>query len=400
MAVQVKGKRETRALTGNEAFAHAMRQIDPDTVCAYPITPATEIVQIFSQFVADGIVHTEYVPVESEHSAMSASIGSAAAGARAMTGTSSQGLALMWEMLYIAAGLRLPIVMGVVNRSLSSPINIHCDHSDTMGARDTGWVQLFSENSQEAYDNLIQCVRIAEHTKIRLPAMATLDGFIISHALEPVDMLTDDEVKEFVGEPKPEYSVLDFDHPITAGALDLFDYYFEHKRSEIEPVFSVPEVVKEIGKEYGDLTGRSFDIFEKYRVDDAEVVAIALGSTAGTAKVAVDESREHGIAAGLIKVRMYRPFPYREIADVLQDKKVVCVMDRSDGMAGFGGQVFGDVRSALYDRDKRPVVTNVVYGLGGRDIKVGEIVKIYEDMRAIADGKREPVAVSYVGVRE
>ncbi|HUV05950.1 MAG TPA: pyruvate ferredoxin oxidoreductase [Armatimonadota bacterium] len=393
--------KERIALTGNEAAAMAMKQINPDVCAAYPITPATEIMQIFASYVADGLVDTELVTVESEHSAMSATIGAAAAGARAMTATSSQGLALMWEMLYIAAGLRLPIVMPMVNRALSAPINIHCDHSDSMGARDSGWIQIFSENAQETYDNTIQAVRIAEHPDLLLPAMVTLDGFIISHAMEPVDVYETEQVWKFIGPYKPRYSLLDVDHPITVGAIDLTDYYFEHKRSEVEPMLYAHRVIEEVGVDFERRFGRRYGLFEEYKMEDAEVAAVVLGSTAGTAKVVVDELREKGVKAGMVKIRVFRPFPYKQIADALSKVAVVAVLDRSEGMAGFGGPVFGEVRSALYDLEKRPVVIDYVYGLGGRDITLGHISSVYDEALAISrDGKRPSSLVSYLGVRE
>ena len=295
------------ARTGNEAMAEAMRQINPDVVAAYPITPATEVVQIFAGYVADGLVSTEFVPVESEHSAMSACIGSAAAGGRTMTGTSSQGLALMAEMLFIAAGLRLPIVMADVNRALSSPINIHCDHSDTMMVRDAGWIQIFSENCQEAYDNMLQAVRIAE--KAKLPTMVTTDGFIISHGMERLEILPDADAKKFVGEYKPDNYLLNLEKPITVGALDLTDYYFEHKRQQIEAIKAAKQIILDVAKEFATKFGRSYGFFEEYQMSDAEFVLIALGSTAGTTKVVVDGLRKKGVKAGLIKPRVFRPFP-------------------------------------------------------------------------------------------
>jgi len=387
------------ALTGNEAVAHAMRQINPDVVAAYPITPQTEIVQIYSSYVADGLVDTEYVAVESEHSAMSASIGASAAGARAMTATSSQGLALMWEMLYIAAGLRLPIVMPVTNRALSAPINIHCDHSDTMGARDAGWIHLFSENSQEAYDNTIQAIRIAEHPDVLLPVMVTMDGFIISHAMEVVEVEDDKRVGEFVGTYRPERYLLDVDHPITMGGLDFTDYYFEHRRSLAEPIFTANKRVLEVAAEFEREFGRRYGLFEEYRMDDAEYATIILGSTAGTAKVAIDDLRQAGVKAGMIKVRVFRPFPYEEIADAISECRTVAVLDRSDGLSARGGPVFGEVRNAICDRAKKPITVNYVYGLGGRDINVEMITSVYRDLQEIAaTGKR--ALVTYLGVRE
>lgn len=390
---------EKRALTGNEAVAYAMRQINPDVVAAYPITPATEIVQIFSTYVAEGLVNTEFVAVESEHSAMSATIGAAAAGARSMTGTSSQGLALMWEMLYITAGLRLPIVMPVVNRALSSPINIHGDHSDTMGARDAGWLHIFSENSQEAYDNVIQAIRICEHPDVLLPAMVTMDGFIISHAMEVVEVESDERVSKFIGTYKPERYLLDVDHPFTLGGLDFTDYYFEHRRSLAEPMFHANEHILSVAADFEREFGRKYGLFEEYRMDDAEYAIVVLGSTAGTARVAIDELRAQGVKAGMIKVRVFRPFPYEELADAIAGCKVVAVLDRSDGLAGRGGPVFGEVRNAICDRECKPVTVNYVYGLGGRDINVSMIKSVYKDMEQICStGMR--TLVTYLGVRE
>src|SRR3989339_1369655 len=334
------------AKTGNEAMAEAMRQIAPDVVAAYPITPATEIVQIFSQFVADGVVPTEFIAVESEHSAMSACIGSSAAGARTMTGTSSQGLALMWEMLYIAAGLRLPIVMAVVNRALSSPINIHGDQSDTMGARDAGWIQIYSENSQEAYDNMIQGMKIAEQAK--LPTMVTTDGFIISHCMEVVETMPDDMVKKFVGEYKPERALLDVKKPYTLGAIDLQDYYFEHRWQLAQAMRDSKQIILDVAKDFANTFGRSYDLFEKYKMDDAEVALVIIGSAAGTAKVVIDALRAKGVKAGLIKIRVFRPFPAKELAQDLAKVKAIAIMDRSDACAGSYAPLYNEVTASLY----------------------------------------------------
>jgi len=385
-------KRVTK--TGNEAMAEAMRQINPDVVAAYPITPATEIVQIFSSFVADGIVDTEFVAVESEHSAMSACIGACAAGARTMTATSSQGLALMWEMLYIASGLRLPIVLAEVNRSLSSPINIHCDHSDTMGARDSGWIQIYCENAQESYDSLIQAVRIAEESL--LPTMVSNDGFIISHGMESMKLLEDEEVKEFIGEYKPKYHLLNIDTPITMGAIDFTDYYFEHKRQTIEAMRNAKEIIAKVGREFGAKFGRSYGFFEGYKLDDAEIAIVVLGSTAGTSKVIVNELRQKGIKAGLLKLRVFRPFPAQEIAQVLSHIHCLAVMDRCDSLNGQGGPVFTEIRSALYDLEPKTKIINYIYGLGGRDVNLDQIRSVYEDLTT---GKTDEL-VRYLGVRE
>ncbi|PIV64099.1 MAG: pyruvate ferredoxin oxidoreductase [bacterium (Candidatus Ratteibacteria) CG01_land_8_20_14_3_00_40_19] len=384
--------------TANEAFAEAMRQINPDVVAAYPITPATEIVQIFSQFVADGKVDTEFVPVESEHSAMSAVIGASLAGARAMTATSSQGLALMWEVLNIASGLRLPIIMPMVNRSLSAPINIHCDHSDSMGARDTGWIQIFSESVQESYDNLLQAVRIAE--EMFLPVMVTTDGFILSHCLELIESLSDKEVKEFIGKYQPKNFLLDIEHPITIGALDLQDYYFEHKRQEAEAMIKSKEVILKVGEEFGEKFGRSYRLFEDYKISDSEVAIVVMGSTAGTAKTVVDQLREEGIKAGLLKLRVFRPFPAKELKEVLKNVKAIAILDRSDSFNAVSGPLFSEIRNVLYDLEERPKIVDYIYGLGGRDIGLKEIRGIYQELEEIKKTNKIKTLVQYLGVRE
>ena len=391
---------ERVAMTGNEIMGEAMRQINPDTVCAYPITPQTDIVQNFSQYVADGEVDTEFVTVESEHSAMSASVGASASGARAMTATAANGLALMWEVLYIAASSRLPIIMPVVNRALSAPINIHCDHSDAMGARDSGWIQLFGENAQEIYDNAIQAVRIAEHEDVRLPIMVNLDGFIISHAVENVDMLSDEEVQNFIGDYNPDETLLDPENPITAGPLALQDFYFEFKKQQAEAAENVPGVVKEIGEEFAGLTGRDYGLFEGYRLEDAEIAAVALGSTTGTARHTVDALRDEGIKAGLLKLRLFRPFPAEEIASALSSLEAVAVMDRADTFSTTGGPLFADIKSALYDAGADVKAVNYIYGLGGRDIDEEEIRSVYEDLQEIVRKDRVKCPVNYLGVRE
>lgn len=387
------------AKTGNEAMAESMRQIAPDVVAAYPITPATEVVQIFSQFVADGIVPTEYVAVESEHSAMSACIGSCAAGARTMTGTSSQGLALMWEMLYIAAGLRLPIVMAEVNRALSAPINIHGDQSDTMGARDAGWIQIYSENSQEAYDNMIQAVRIAE--KAKLPTMVTTDGFIISHCMEVVETAPDEEVKAFVGEYNPERSLLDVKKPFTLGAIDLQDYYFEHRWQLAEAMRQAGPIILEVAKDFKAKFGREYSYYEKYQMDDAEVALVIIGSAAGTAKVVIDELRAKGVKAGLIKIRVFRPFPAKELAADLAKVKAIAVMDRSDACAGSYAPLYNEITAALYTNlsGSLPKAVNYVYGLGGRDITLEHFNEIFARLQGIAKGGNTGETVTYVNIR-
>ncbi|AZT89941.1 pyruvate ferredoxin oxidoreductase [Caldicellulosiruptor changbaiensis] len=387
-------------LSGNEAIAYAMRQINPDVVAAFPITPSTEVPQYFSQFVANGEVDTEFVAVESEHSAMSACIGASAAGARTMTATSSQGLALMWEMLYIAASMRLPIVMAVINRALSGPINIHNDHSDSMGARDSGWIQIYCENNQEAYDSLIQAIRIAEHKDVRLPVMVCYDGFITSHAVENIELLEDEVVRNFIGEYNPEYYLLNEQNPISMGPLDLPPYYFEHKRQQAEAMRNAKKVVLEVADEFAKISGRKYGLFETYKLDDAEVAIVVMNSTAGTAKAVVDEYRSKGYKVGLLKPRLFRPFPVEEIVGALKHLKAIAVMDKTDSFNAAGGPLFTEVTSALYGRADGIKVINYIYGLGGRDVKTDDIAKIYDRLLDIVKTGNVGEVYNYIGVRE
>jgi len=383
------------ARTGNEAMAEAMRQINPDVVAAYPISPATEVVMIFSKFVADGLVDTEFVAVESEHSAMSACVGAASAGCRVMTGTSSQGLQLMSEILPIASALRQPIVLCEVNRALSGPINIHCDHSDTMAVRDFGWLQIFSENAQEAYDSVLQMIKIVEDVKVRLPGMGTTDGFIISHCMGKIETLEDAEVKTYLGEHKKMNSTLDLTKPITLGSLDLQDYYFEHRMPMAQAMIEAKEVILKVGQEFGAKYGRPYGLLEKYKLDDAEVAIVAMGSTCGTARVVIDELREKGIKAGMLKLRVFRPFPAAEVAEVLAGVKSIAVLDRSDSLSSQGGPLYTEVRSALYDAKTKPVLSNYIYGLGGREINLEDLRQIFSEQKSNQSGK-----IVYFGVRE
>lgn len=385
-------------LSGNEAVAIAMRQINPGVVAAFPITPSTEVPQYFSNYVNNGEVDTEFIPVESEHSAMSGCIGAAAAGVRAMTATSANGLALMWEMLYIAASCRLPIIMATVNRALSGPINIHNDHSDSMGARDSGWIQLYGENNQEAYDNQIMAVRIGEHKDVLLPVMNCYDGFITSHAIENLELLEDEEVKKFIGAYEPAYTMLNSKKPTAVGALDLPGHYFEHKRAQAEGMRCAKEVILEVGKAFEALTGRSYGLFEAYQMEDAEKAIVLLGSTAGTAKHVVNTLRAKGEKVGLIKLRVFRPFPAEELAQALEGCGAVAVMDKCDGFNGKGAPVFNEVCSALYFADKKPHVVNYIYGLGGRDVRTNDIEKVYEDLSIIVANKSVEDPYRYLGV--
>jgi pyruvate ferredoxin oxidoreductase alpha subunit len=389
------------AVTGNEAVAEAMRQIEPDVVAAYPITPQTEVVQVFAQFVADGKVDTEFVTVESEHSAMSAVIGSAAGGARTMTATSSQGFALMWEMLYIASSYRLPIVMTTVNRALSGPINIHCDHSDTMGGRDSGWIQLYGEDHQEAYDDTIMGIRIAEHMDVRTPVMSMLDGFIISGAVGPLQMLSDELVKEFIGPYVAVNPLLDAEKPVTVGPFDgLHGWFMEHKAVQQRAMGRSFAVIEQISEEFAALTGRKYELLAPYRMDDAEVALVVIGSACGTTRGVVDALRAKGVKAGMIKVHVFRPFPVQAFVDLLRDIAVVGVMDRADSFGAQGGPLFMEIRSALYDLDTRPQIVPLIYGLGGRDIFPDNIHEAYDLLLKGAAGERLPVERTYLNLRK
>jgi len=388
------------AYTGNEAVAEAMRQIEPDVVAAYPITPQTEVVQSFSGFVNDGLVKTEMITVESEHSAMSACVGAAAAGGRVMTATSACGLALMWEILYCASGNRLPMVMTVVNRALNAPINIHCDHSDSMGARDTGWIQLYSENAQEVYDNLVQAFTIAEVKDILLPLMVCVDGFIISHSIERVELLEDEQVKDFIGEYTPPYPLLDLDHPKTFGPLDLSDYYIEHKRQQHEAMKFVPDALLASAKRFEALTGRKYGLVEGYKLADAEVAIVVLNSAAGTTRVVVDMMREKGFKAGLLKIRMFRPFPAELIAHCLSHCKAIAVLDRCDSFGAQGGPVAHEVRSAICNLPRVPKVIQYVYGLGGRDLNIEDIERVFGTLKKVAETGKVEQVFDYITVRD
>lgn len=387
-------------LSGNEAVATAMKQINPDVVAAFPITPSTEIPQYFSTFVSNGTVDTEFVAVESEHSAMSACIGAESAGARAMTATSSNGLSLMWEMIYIASSLRLPIVMSLVNRAVSGPLNIHNDHSDAMGVRDAGWIMLFSENNQEAYDNTIMAHRIAEHKDVLLPLMVCQDGFITSHSIENIELIEDDKVKKFVGEYKPEHYLLNRDEPIAVGPLDLQGYLFEHKYQQAQAMINAKKVILDVAKEFEELTGRKYSFFEEYMLDDAEIAIVCMNSTAGTTKYVVDSLRSKGIKAGLLKVRVFRPFPAEEIADALSHLKAVAVLDKADSLNAAGGALFEDITSAMYVNGKHVPMVNYVYGIGGRDTTSKDIETVFDDLQDILKSKEIDNPYRYLGLRK
>ena len=386
-------------LSGNEAAATAMKQINPDVVAAFPITPSTEIPQYFSTFVSNGAVDTEFVAVESEHSAMSACIGAEAAGARAMTATSANGLSLMWELIYIASSLRLPIVMSLVNRAVSGPLNIHNDHSDAMGVRDSGWIMLFSENNQEAYDNLIMAHRIAENKDVLLPLMVCQDGFITSHSIENIELIEDEKVKEFVGKYKPEHYLLNAKEPMAIGPLDLQAYLFEHKYQQAEAMKKAKDVILKVSKDFEELTGRKYSFFEEYRLDDAEFAIVCMNSTAGTVKAVVDELRAKGIKAGLLKIRVFRPFPADEVANALGHLKAVAILDKADSLNAIGGALFEDVTSSMYVNGKNVPAINYIYGIGGRDTTTKDIHTVYTDLQEVANSGKVENPYRYLSVR-
>ena len=387
-------------LSGNEAVAEALRQINPDVMAAFPITPSTEIPQYFSKLVANGQVDSEFIPVESEHSAMSAVIGSQSAGARSVTATSSAGMALMWEELYLAASNRLPYVLTLVNRALSGPININCDHSDSMGARDSGWIQIYAENNQEVYDNLCMAYRIAEHKDVMLPVMICQDGFITSHAVENIVLNEDEDVKNFVGEYNPENSLLNPECPMAVGPYSVTNYYFEAKRAQAEALKNAKQVTLDVAREYAKISGREYGLFEEYKMDDAEYAVVIIGSAAGTAKDAVDELREQGIKAGLIKIRLFRPFPAEEIAESLKNIKAVALMDRTESYNDNCGPIGSEVTTALYRAGSTALAVNYVYGLGGRDVKVSDMVEVYKELVKTAEAGKIENPYRYMGVRE
>ena len=386
-------------LSGNEAVAYAMKQINPDVMGAFPITPSTEIPQYFSTYVDNGEVDTEFVAVESEHSAMSVCIGAQAAGCRAISATSSCGLCYMTEMLYVAASDRLPITLAVSCRALSGPININNDHSDAMGVRDAGWVMLFAETNQEAYDNYLQAMRIGE--AVDLPIMICQDGFITSHAIENIELVETDKVKDFVGEYKPRHYLLNKDEPIAVGAYATPTYYIESKRLQAQAMMDAKDVIRKVGAEFGEMTGRKYELIEKYMMDDAETAVVIIGSSAGTAKAAVNELRESGKKVGLVKVRAFRPFPEEDIADALKGVKAFAAMDKSDSFNAHCGPLYAETCAALYANGVcAPKGINYIYGLGGRDVRVESIKTVFSELDKIAETGETGDTYRYLDVRE
>ena len=386
-------------LSGNEAVAYAMKQINPDVMGAYPITPSTEIPQYFSAYVDNGEVDTEFIAVESEHSAMSACIGAQAAGCRAVSATSSCGLCYITEMLYVAASDRLPITLAVSCRALSGPININNDHSDAMGVRDAGWLMLFAETNQEVYDNYLQAMRIGE--AVGLPIMICQDGFITSHAIENIELVETEKVREFVGEYKPQHCLLNKDEPMAVGAYATPVYYMEAKRQQAQAMMDAKEVIKRVGAEFAAMTGRQYGLIEKYMMDDAEMAIIIIGSSAGTAKQAILELRAQGKKAGLIKIRSFRPFPAEAIAEALKDVKAFAAMDKDDSFNAHCGPIFAETAAALYAAGvSAPKGINYIYGLGGRDVRVESIQHVFAELEKISGSGDTGDTYRYLDVRE
>lgn len=387
-------------MSGNEAVAYAIRQVNPDVMPAFPITPSTEIPQMVSTYIANGEMDTEFIPVESEHSSMSAAIGAEAAGARSLTATSSAGLALMWEELLLAASNRMPIALTLVNRTLSGPININCDHSDGMGARDTGWIQIYAENNQEAYDNFIQAYPIAEHENVHLPIMICQDGFITSHAVENIELLGDNTVKKFVGEYRPEEILLNPGKPIAVGPYSVTHYAMEAKKNQEIALENAKQVILDVAKKFETVSGRSYGLFEAYRLEDAEYVMLLMGSAAGTAKQAVDELRKKGKKVGVLKLRVFRPFPAEEIAEALKNCKAVAIMDRCESYNGNGGPLGSEVTAGLFRRKVFIEAVNYIYGLAGRDFTVEDAEGIFAELEDVVNNGKEAEQYQYVGLRK
>ncbi len=376
---------EREVWDGNFASSQALRQAQVDVVVAYPITPSTPIVENYGSYVANGFVDGEFVMVESEHAAMSGCIGASASGGRVSTATSSQGFALMVETLYQASGMRLPIVLNVVNRALASPLNVRGDHADMYLGRDSGWIQMGAFNAQEAYDITLCAFKIAENHDVRLPVMVHQDGFITSHTAQNVYPLTDEVAYNFIGDIVPVDDMLDFSRPVTYGAQTEEDWHFEHKAKQHKALMDSRPIIDEVYAEFEKLTGRKYNRVESHHMEDAEVVLVGLGSTVETARVAAKQLREEeGIKAGVVAIRCFRPFPFDLVREALEGAKVVAVTDRSSP-GGAMGAFFNEVSAALYTTESRPMVTNFIYGLGGRDFSIDEAKRIFREQQAHAD---------------
>lgn len=392
---------KTEVWDGNMAASHALRQAQVDVVAAYPITPSTPIVQNYGSFVSNGYIDGEFVMVESEHAAMSGCVGAAAAGGRVATATSSQGFALMVEVLYQASGMRLPILLSLVNRALASPLNVNGDHSDMYLSRDTGWINLCTYNPQEAYDFTLMGFKIAEDLRVRVPIIINQDGFICSHTAQNVNPLSDDEAYKFIGDYKSHNAMLNFDKPVTYGSQTEEDWHFEHKAQLHNAIMKSQEVIQEVFDDFAKLTGRRYNIVEKYDADDAELIIVALGTSVESARVASKKMRERGVKAGVVSFRSLRPFPYTEIGEALKNAKAIATLDRSLP-AGTLGMLFNEVAAAVYQAPgtKHPVISNYIYGLGGRDLTQKNLEDVYMQLDNNAKaGKLTHPTQQFLGLR-
>ena len=392
---------KTEVWDGNMAASHALRQAQIDVVAAYPITPSTPIVQNYGKFVSDGYVDGEFVMVESEHAAMSACVGAAAAGGRVSTATSSQGFALMVEVMYQASGMRVPLVLNLVNRSLAAPLNVNGDHSDMYLSRDCGWISLCAYNPQEAYDFNLMAFKIAEDMRVRIPVIVNQDGFICSHTAQNVQPLSDEDAYKFIGEYQAKNALLDFSKPVTYGSQTEEDWHFEHKAQLHHDLMKSEAVIEEVFAEFAKLTGRRYSLVEKYDMDDAEVAIVALGTTVESARIAATEARKQGIKAGVVSIRALRPFPYKQVADALKNCKAIAMLDRSSP-AGAMGMLFNEVGAGVLQNSgaNKPILSNYIYGLGGRDMTQEMLLDIYKDLDANAKaGKLTHATQQFIGLR-
>ena len=396
----IKSGETKERMSGNEAVAYAIKQVEPDVMPAFPITPSTEIPQMVSTYIANGEMDTDFIPVESEHSAMSAAVGAESAGARSMTATSSAGLALMWEELLVAASNRLPIVLTLVNRTLSGPININCDHTDGMGARDTGWIQIYAEDNQEVYDNYIQAYPIAEDPRVHLPIMICQDGFITSHAVQNITLCDDKSVKAFAGTYEPEEYLLNPGKPVSVGPYSVSNYAMEARKSQEDAMEAARGVILEVAEKFKEMSGREYGFFEAYQTEDADYIMLIMGSAAGTAKAAVDELREEGHKVGVLKLRVFRPFPEKEIAEALKNCKAVAIMDRCESYNGNSGPLGSEVVAGLFRNKVSIEAVNYVYGLAGRDFTVDHVREIFAELRGLVEEGKAVEEHQYIGLRK
>jgi len=392
-------KRGTKTiLSGDQAVAEAAKMANIDVVSAYPITPQTIIVETLEHMIANGELKAKFIPVESEHSAMSAAVGASAAGARVFTSTASQGLALMHEIVYIASSLRLPIVMAVANRALSGPINIWNDLSDAMAERESGWIQLFAETVQEAFDTTLEAFRIAEDPRVSLPVMVGLDGYILSHEYEPITLPFQEDVDKYLP-PRQPTVVLDPAKPVSMGTLAPPDYYFEIKYRQEKAIENSLPIIDEKDKEFAAHFGRSYSMLDKYNTDDADYVLVTMGSVSGTAKEEADRLRAQGMKVGVLRVRLFRPFPKQQLVDALSGVKGIGVLDRSMPMGSSGGALYQDVVASLAQARQLPTsVVDFISGIGGRDIKLSDFEQMFQEIKTAVDGNI-PYRVSYPALR-